>query len=857
MILSSIFLLEILMTSHAQELTPGQGSFSALAEARRSILRRENTVYRTPIKIHWLPDGQRLWYRVETGLGTREYILVDSKNGTRLPAFDHPKLAESLGKATGKPITSAQLDLDKLEFPDDQTVRFSFEGAPWTCRLDTYEVTRGENTTPADDLEDAVADRSRSGGEDTTLVFENQTNGPVELFWIDGDGDRKSYGKINPGETQRQHTFAGHVWLVVDAAGTPLRRVEGAAESRRVLVNGPRKLPEPQQRPRRGRRQPPEGGDPANSPDGRWHAFVRDHNLWVSGRNEPGSPPQEFALSTNGSAENSYGGPFLWSPDSSTLVVIQTEPAQEHKVTIVESSPADQTQPKLRTLDYLKPGDKIAHPRPRLFSLAEKKNIPVDGSLFANPWSIDEFSWSPDSKSFQFLYNQRGHQALRLLSIDAASGAVRPLIDEASKTFIDYAGKMFLYRVESTGEIIWMSERDGWNHLWLMDGTTGLVKNLITTGEFVVRSVERVDVENRQVWFFAGGVVPGQDPYYLHLCRVNFDGSGLTVLTEADGTHAVEFSPDRSLFVDTWSRVDQPPVCELRSSVDGHKITSLEEADDSRLKAAGFLAPERFTAKARDGVTEIYGVLFKPTHFDPSKQYPVVEQIYAGPQAAFVPKGWGPHRLQQEMAELGFIVVQIDGLGTSHRSKAFHDVCWKNLADAGLPDRVLWMKAAARDRPWMDLDRVGVYGGSAGGQNALRALLDHGDFYKVGVADCGCHDNRMDKIWWNELWMGYPIGPEYEASSNVTAAAKLVGKLLLIVGEVDNNVDPASTMQVVHALVKADKDFEMLVLPSTGHGAAETPYGRRRRAEFLMRHLLPPATNGHHEPNAPQTGKDR
>ena len=853
--LSSIFsllsMLGILTTSHAGEAT------SALAQARASLSRQENTVFRTPVKIHWLPDGLRLWYRVETGPNTRKYLLVDSKNGTRLPAFDHPKLAESLGKATGKPITSTQLDLDKLEFPDGQTVRFSFEGTPWTCRLDTYEVTRGEKTTPADDLEDAVYDRSRSGGEDTTLMFENRTTGPVELFWVDSDGDRKPYGKLNPGETRSQHTFAGHVWLVVDAAGTPLRRVEGAAESRRVLVNGPRKLPDPQQRPRRGNRQSPEGRDPANSPDGLWHAFVRDHNLWISSRNVPGSPPKEFALSTDGTPENRYEGPFLWSPDSGSLVVLQTEPAQEHKVTIVESSPADQTQPKLRTLDYLKPGDKIAHPRLRLFNLAEKKNLPIDESLFPNPWSIDEFYWSPDAKSFQFLYNQRGHQVLRLLVIDAASGAVQSLIDEASKTFIDYAGKMFLHRVESTGELIWMSERDGWNHLWLMDGTTGQVKNLITPGECVVRKVERIDVENRQVWFFAGGVIQGQDPYYLHLCRVNFDGSGFTVLTEAHGTHAVEFSPDRSLFVDTWSRVDQPPVYELRSSVDGHQITRLEAADDSRLKAVGYQLPERFTAKARDGVTDIYGVLFKPSHFDPSNRYPVVEQIYAGPQAAFVPKDWGPQRKQQEMAELGFIVVQIDGMGTSHRSKAFHDVCWKNLADAGLPDRVLWMKAAAQDRPWMDLDRVGVYGGSAGGQNALRALLDHGDFYKVGVADCGCHDNRMDKIWWNELWMGYPIGPEYEASSNVTAAAKLVGKLLLIVGEVDNNVDPASTMQVVHALVKADKDFEMLVLPSTGHGAAETPYGQRRRAEFLMRHLLQPADTRPGESNIPQTGKDR
>jgi dipeptidyl aminopeptidase/acylaminoacyl peptidase len=383
-----------------------------------------------------------------------------------------------------------------------------------------------------------------------------------------------------------------------------------------------------------------------------------------------------------------------------------------------------------------------------------------------------------------------------------------------------------------------MSERDGWNHLYLYDAKTGRVKNQITKGPWVVRGVERADKEKRQIWFRAGGIRPGQDPYSVHYCRVNFDGSGLIVLTEGDGTHKIDFSPDQRYLIDSYSRVDMPPVTELRRSGDGKLVCELERADWNALLHTGWKAPERFTAKGRDGTTEIYGVIFRPTNFDAAKKYPVIEDIYAGPQDSFVPKRFAAFYSAQAMAELGFIVVQIDGMGTSNRSKKFHDVCWKNLADAGLPDRILWIRAAATRYPYFDLDRVGIYGGSAGGQSAAGAVMTHGDFYKAAVADCGCHDNRMDKIWWNEQWMGWPVGPHYAANSNVTLAPGLKGKLLLIVGEMDTNVDPASTMQVVDALIRADKDFELLVIPGSNHGAAESSYGRRRRADFFVRNLL-------------------
>jgi len=577
-----------------------------------------------------------------------------------------------------------------------------------------------------------------------------------------------------------------------------------------------------------------DGEEREESPDGQWLAFFKNHNLCVRHQ----QTDEEFALSADGTEDNSYSGKIFWSPDSRKVVALRTKQGDDRKVYLIESSPEDQIQPKLHSFDYPKPGDQIPQPKPQLFDVVEQKQTPVTDELFPNPWSITGVHWTTDSRRFTFFYNQRGHQVLRIIAIDAETGAARVIIDEQNETFIDYAYKQFSHYLDEAREIIWMSERDGWNHLYLYDSESGEVKNQITKGEWVVRNVDYVDEEKRQIWFRAGGIYREQEPYYIHYCRINLDGTGLVILTEGNGTHSVEYSPDRRFFIDTWSRVDIPPVIELRRSEDGSLVCELERADWQELLATGWKIPEPFVAKGRDGQTDIYGVIYRPTNFDSNRKYPVIEQIYAGPHGSHVTKSFSAFHKPQEMAELGFITVQIDGMGTSNRSKEFHNVCWKNLADSGFPDRISWMKAAAEKYPYMDISRVGIYGGSAGGQSATRALLAHGDFYKVAVSDCGCHDNRMDKIWWNEAWMGWPIGPHYAEQSNVTQAHKFRGKLMLIVGEMDKNVDPASTMQVVNALIKADKDFDLLVVPGGGHGIAERPYSNRRRQDFFVRHLL-------------------
>jgi dipeptidyl aminopeptidase/acylaminoacyl peptidase len=348
---------------------------------------------------------------------------------------------------------------------------------------------------------------------------------------------------------------------------------------------------------------------------------------------------------------------------------------------------------------------------------------------------------------------------------------------------------------------------------------------------------ERFTAKTRQIYFTASGRYPGKDPYFVHYYRINIDGTGLLALTRADANHSVVLSADATLYTDTYSRVDLAPVTELRRTSDGELVSTLEKADITDLVKAGWKAPEVFVAKGRDGATDIWGVMVRPTPFDPARKYPVIENIYAGPQGSFVPKSFAPYNAMQAQADIGFIVVQIDGMGTSNRSKAFHDVAWKNLKDAGFPDRVLWHKAAAAKYPYYDISRVGLYGNSAGGQNALGGLLFFPEFYKVAVSSAGCHDNRMDKIWWNEQWMGWPIGPEYAASSNVDNAYRLQGRVLLVVGEMDQNVDPASTYQVVNQLITHNKDFDLLVIPGAGHGPGGA-YGEHKRFDFFTRHLL-------------------
>ena len=571
------------------------------------------------------------------------------------------------------------------------------------------------------------------------------------------------------------------------------------------------------------------------SPDGKWRAFIRDHNIFIRAMGSE----EEIQLSKDGKEGNSYQTPY-WAINSKNLISFRVEPDQVGVVHLHESSPREGGRAKLHTRRYALPGDKFTSHELNWFDIEKKIHTKPEVGIidFRGPRP----RWTQDGRYFRYQKIDRGHQRFRVIEVDVFTGNFRNIIDEKTETFIwtehpKNLGVPLVNWLDETDEIVYLSESDGWRHLYLIDVKTGKTKNQITKGQFVVRYVDWIDHEKRQIWFRASGLNKDQDPYLMHYYRINFDGSEFTHLTEGNGWHNITYSPDRKYIIDQYSRVDMAPVNELRRVSDGSLVSRLETADISELLASGWEPPEVFTANGRDGKTGIWGIVAKPKDFDPSKKYPVIEDMYAGPHDSYVPKQFSAGRRFSSYTDMGFVVVKIDGMGTANRSKAFHDVCWKNLKDSGFPDRILWHKAYAKNNSWYDISRVGIHGGSAGGQSSTAALLFHPDFYKVAVSSCGCHDNRMDKASWNEQWMGYPVGPQYSESSNIDNAHRLEGRLLLIVGEMDNNVPPESTLRLVDALIKANKDFDMIFQPGGGHGGGGR-HGDRRRKDFFRKHLL-------------------
>lgn len=572
---------------------------------------------------------------------------------------------------------------------------------------------------------------------------------------------------------------------------------------------------------------------PVPSPDGKWIAFIKNQNIYV----KEVATGKEKQLSLDGTLGNYYSAYIRWSPDSKKVASCKIRPVEKRYVYYVESSPADQLQPKLHKQEYAKPGDELPFKVPCIYEVESGRSIIPSTELFDRQYEVYGPEWNPDSRAVTFEYNQRGHQVYRVLEFSAETGKVRPLVEETSDTYVNYT-RHFRHDLKDGKQMIWMSERDNWNHLYMYNRITAQPDYQITKGEWYVREVLRVDEDNRQIYFSANGMEAGEDPYLIRYYRIGFDGKGLTCLTPEEGMHRAWFSGDMKYLVDVYSMVDKVPVAVLRSARDGKVAMPLETADITLLEAEGWKAPEVFVAKGRDGKTDMWGLIARPTNFDPNKKYPVIEYIYQGPGDQYVPKTFRPYDWNMtSLAELGFIVVMVDGMGTSFRSRAFENVCYKNLKDAGLPDHIAWIKAAARKYPYMDVDRVGIYGCSAGGQESTNAVLLYPDFYKAAYSACGCHDNRMDKIWWNELWLGYPVGDQYKEGSNVENAHLLSRPLMLVVGELDDNVDPASTMQVVNALIKANKDFELVVIPGAHHTMGED-FGEHKRYDFFVRHLM-------------------
>lgn len=661
----------------------------------------------------------------------------------------------------------------------------------------------------------------RTYGNDKILgaVSNVQWNGDEHRFWYS------------------TNTAEGQVYVVVDAE-QKTRSTYKTMDEVRAALNIPAPKEENRRWPRRPQKHwmvtdPENEGGPVKSPDGKMEAYVKNYNIYV----RDVETRKERAVTVDGGLGFYYSCYISWSPDGKKLTANKLRRAEKHYVSFVESSPADQLQPKLHTMEYCKPGDEVDYHEPRIVNLETGEVIAPSTELFSHQYNLTTPYWAGDSKVVYFEYNERGHKVYRLLELSAETGKVRPVVEETSDKFVNYS-RLYRQFINDGKELLWTSERDNHNHIYLYDVATGQVKRQITKGEWYVRQILRVDEENGVIYFTANGMRKNEDPYLLYYYRIGLDGKNLVCLTPEEGNHSARFSKDWKYLVDTYSKADVPPVTELRDAETGKLVMDLEKADISALLAAGWKAPEVFHAPGRDGKTEMWGIIQRPSNFDPDKKYPIIEYIYSGPGDAYVPKSFQAYNwTTTALAEVGFIVVQLDAMGTSYRSKEFEEMCYKNLKDAGLPDRMAWIKAAAKKYPYMDVDRVGIYGCSAGGQESTAAVLQYPEFYKAAYSACGCHDNRMDKIWWNEQWMGYPVDSSYIACSNVEMAHKLSVPLMLVVGEMDDNVDPASTMQVVNALIKANKDFDLLVIPGARHTMGDA-YGEHKRYDFFVEHLM-------------------
>lgn len=767
-----------LVASAAPPAAPTRLSAADYAPAERFLpWSPDRSAINGEVRPHWISGQDRFWYRRSLGAQRADFVLVDAATGSRRAAFDHRKVAEGLSAVLGRTI-----DVDRL---------------------------------------------------------------PFEAFRYATDGNA--------------------VHVMADEKHWRCSTVGSACTQETIPSNDPGSV---------------------MSPDGRWLAFVKQNNLWL--RSVDGQ--EQFALTTDGEQHHAYAtaagnniiaiegrlrglpqAPVVsWSADSKRLLTHQLDERKVREISLIQAVPPDNgarplthtwrysmaTDPDLATVEHW-----ILDVERRSARRVDLAPIPTG---FLTSIEAREAWWAPDGERLYILARSRYFKKITLHEVDARSGKARELVAESGRTFVEASsiGRRPMVHVLRNGDVIWFSERDGHGHLYLYDGTTGRLRRQLTTGDWSVRGIARLDEEKRAIYVIGTERERGRDPYFKHYYRVDFDGR-VTLLTPEDATHSVTsaddsvleesddpfvspaqsfgFSASGKYFLDTLSRPDQPPATVLRRA-DGHLICEIERTDLEALGFDGLTLPERFDVLAANGKTRIFGTIFRPSHFDADKKYPVLDSIYPGPQLsrvfpAFADSVFDP-MYAQAFAQLGFIVVLVDGRGTPGRSKTFLDESYAKLGQAGhLDDHVAALRQLAARNPSMDLTRVGVYGSSGGGYAAARAMFTHPDFYKAAVAAAGNHDQRGYLSIWGETYNGPDDGGNYAQAANAALAANLQGKLLLIHGDMDANVHPSLTLQVANALIEHNKDFEMLIVPNVGHHVLKG-YALRRAWDFLVRHLM-------------------
>ena len=702
---------------------------------------------------NWLA-GDRFWYRTMTARGS-EFILVDPARKTRVPAFDHTKLAAALSTASGKTYEAARLPFRTFMFaPDEKSIAFATGDKSWK-----YDLASGQVSA------------------DTAPTAKPSPNAENEI----------------------------------------------------------------------------------TSPNGQLAAYIQDYNLWVRDT----KTNQTSQLTTDGAKDYGYATdnagwthsdkPVLrWSPDSRRIATFRQDQRNVGDMYLMTTNVG---HPTLKSWKYPLPGDKdIAMIERVIVEVSPAKVVrfqmapdPHRGSLsddISSSGTFDDVDWSPDGRELAFVSTSRDHKEEKVRVADATTGAVRDVFQETVATQFESGQGTINWRyLPKRKEIVWYSERDNWGQLYLYDAGSGKVKNQITKGDFVVTQLLNVDEAKRQLYFLADGREAG-NPYFTHLYRIGLDGKNLTLLTPEAGNHVVTASPSGRYFIDTYSQPDKPGTTVLRST-DGKLISTLEKADISRLTATGWKAPTPITVKAQDGKDDLYGLMFTPSNLDPGKKYPIINYIYPGPQGGGV-GNWSfstARNDNQALAELGFVVVVIEGGCNPLRSKSYHDNCYGNMAENTLSDQVTGMRQLAQKYPYIDLDRAGIWGHSGGGYATAAAMFRYPDFFKVGISESGNHENRNYEDDWAERYLGLlktnaDGTTNYDNQANALFAKNLKGKLMLAHGLMDDNVPPYNTWLVVEALAKANKSYDLVVFPNAAHGyGTYGPYMMRRRWDYFVQHL--------------------
>ena len=592
------------------------------------------------------------------------------------------------------------------------------------------------------------------------------------------------------------------------------------------------------------------------SPDKKWIVEVRDYNLFLI----DAKSGEEFQLTDDGVEKYEYATPLSWyklvdesvgtkydpsitvswSEDSKKFICFRLDRRKVGKLFLYQSLPDSGFRAKAWSYERALPGEDPITAEYYAFDVDKKSNVKIDLPPYADFTTNTSGvypTWFKNNEDLYFAFFRRGYQKIDLFKASSVNGEVDTLLTDSSETMVEYQTINCKW-ADDESEFFWTSERDGWNHIYRYDKDGNLI-NQVTKGEFVVREILKVDNEKQLVYFVAGGKEENVDPYYRFMYAVDFDGTETQLLTREPADHNIWMPQKGNYFVDSYSAPDWPSDHVVRNLEDGQIIYRLATAGTGQLFEAGCRFPEPFKVKARDGKTDIYGLIFYPSDFDTTKIYPVIDATYSGPQAVRTPKSFSGSTINYDrsIAELGFIVITIDGLGTAWRSKAFHNYSYKNLGDIGAEDHISGIKQLAETRPWMDTTRVGIYGHSAGGYDAAHALLIHPEFYKVGVASAGNHDHRIAKAWWPEQYMGMP-GKHYDEQSNFNLAGNLHGHLLLVHGDMDNNVNTASSLRLAAELIKHNKDFELLIIPNRDHNLADHPYFIRKRWDWFVKYLL-------------------